>query len=215
MALTAPSGRREANKIRTREAVVSALFTLLATEPLDQLTAERVADAAGISRRTFFNYFPSVEAVMVYRDQQVLDLLGAKLAARPIDEPLMDSLNSVIDELFTVELLVAVSHTWRAIECSAAANRFALEALHEVLTDLGRTWAADRLTAARGCAPDELELAVVTAICMAAFDAAKRHWLTTFTGPIDEAARQRFVAMVHRAFEYARPGVERLVVRPD
>ena len=74
MVTTAPAGRREANKARTREAVVQAAVELLHTEGLDALTAEKVADAAGISRRTFFNYFPSVEAVFAFQAQQVLDL---------------------------------------------------------------------------------------------------------------------------------------------
>jgi AcrR family transcriptional regulator len=201
---TAP-GRREANKRRTRQALVDALFRLLGTDSLDQLTAERVADAAGISRRTFFNYFPSVEAVLAHRQQELLDQLRTALVRRPADEPLLDGVHAVIDELFTVELLAEATRLWRTIDLSPAAGRYALEVFQDALVDLGRDWAARRLS---GTDPDELRLAVLTASCLAAFDAACRSWLDDHPGPVDAAARAAFVARVRRAFEYLRPVVE-------
>lgn len=62
--MTATTGRREQNKAATRAAIAEAARRLLADEGADALTAEKVADAAGVSRRTLFNYFPSVEAAL-------------------------------------------------------------------------------------------------------------------------------------------------------
>jgi AcrR family transcriptional regulator len=55
---TAPS-RRELNKAATRQSITEAALTLLRRKGLGNFTVEEIADAAGDSRRTFFNYFGS------------------------------------------------------------------------------------------------------------------------------------------------------------
>lgn len=210
MELAIAPGRREANKARTRQAVSDALFALLATEPIDQLTAERVADAAGISRRTFFNYFPSVEAVLAHRQQEVLDQLRVVLARRPRSESLVEGLHATIDELFTVDLLAETAKVWQLIDHSPAATRYALEISHDVLVELAHDWAGRR-NPTLGAEPDDLRLAVMAASCMASFDIARRSWSAAHAGaPVDAAARDDFLARVHRAFEYLRPSLQQL-----
>ncbi|MCH5450323.1 TetR/AcrR family transcriptional regulator [Bacillus cereus] len=53
------TSRRELNKQATRAAIIEAAVSLLSENGLGNFTAEDLADAVGISRRTFFNYFPS------------------------------------------------------------------------------------------------------------------------------------------------------------
>ena len=60
----AAPGRRELNKARTREAIVGALRELVAELPAAEITVEQVAERAGVSRRTFFNYFGGIPAVL-------------------------------------------------------------------------------------------------------------------------------------------------------
>ncbi len=60
----AAPGRRELNKVRTREAIVGALRELVAEVPAADVTVDQVAERAGVSRRTFFNYFGSIPAVL-------------------------------------------------------------------------------------------------------------------------------------------------------
>lgn len=64
VATTTVPGRRELNKARTREAIVGALRELVAEAPAADITVEQLAERAGISRRTFFNYFGSISAVL-------------------------------------------------------------------------------------------------------------------------------------------------------
>lgn len=207
MIIPVAAGRREANKARTREAVVEAATALLQTQGLDSLTAEQVADAAGISRRTFFNYFPSVEAVFAYKAQEVLDALRTALASRPLGEPLVDGANAVVDEMFTATELDDAVRTWLIIDSSPAATRYALEATSESVVALGEQWAKERLQAA---APGTtaLRVSVLTTAFIAAFDTARLDWLRRHTPPIDERARAEFVRTVGEAFEYLRPAVE-------
>lgn len=208
-------GRREANKARTREAIVDAVHRLLATDGLDAMTAERVADEAGVSRRTFFNYFPSIDAVMAFRSREILDRVGAMLEARPTDEPLVDSLKVVIDELFTVDLLAEATTAWTAVESSPGAVRYDLAGNEQYMTELAERWVRAR-PATGADVPDPLQVEVTVAACMATFQAARRHWLARHTGGIDRRARDAFVATVHRAFEVLRtPGERADGMTPD
>ena len=54
-----PLGRRERRKRETREALLEAAFTLFAERGYHRTTVGEIADAAGVSRRTAFRYFPT------------------------------------------------------------------------------------------------------------------------------------------------------------
>lgn len=58
-------GLRETKKLATRKALSSATRRLAVTHGLDAVTVEMVCDDAGVSVRTFFNYFESKEAAIV------------------------------------------------------------------------------------------------------------------------------------------------------
>lgn len=81
------AGRREQNKVATRAAIAEAARRLLLEEGVDAVTAEKVADAAGVSRRTLFNYFPSVEAALNEPVATFLDRATEGLDQLPPDLP--------------------------------------------------------------------------------------------------------------------------------
>lgn len=56
--------RRDINKAETRAAIAEAARKIFKRAGFDGLTAEKIAEAAGVSRRTFFNYFPSVDSAL-------------------------------------------------------------------------------------------------------------------------------------------------------
>jgi AcrR family transcriptional regulator len=59
-----------------------------------QTTVEDIADAAAISPRTFFRYFPTKEDVVLWDEYD--PQLGELLAARPEDEPVAESFRAII-----------------------------------------------------------------------------------------------------------------------
>src|SRR5699024_1808460 len=58
-------GRREQKKLETRRAIRNAGLDLALENGLESLTVELIAHTAGVSPRTFFNYFASKEDALV------------------------------------------------------------------------------------------------------------------------------------------------------
>ncbi|WP_116115960.1 TetR/AcrR family transcriptional regulator [Austwickia chelonae] len=199
--------RREQNKKRTREAIVQAAADLLHQEGPASVTAEKVAEAAGVSRRTFFNYFSSVEAILAFQSHQVLEVLHEQLSSRPAGESLIDSAKAVLDMTFTVEALSEATRAWQQVEAFPGAHRYALEAHLEAVAALSEEWSANKLRAA-GLDVDPLQIAVLTASCMSAYDTARRAWLARLDGPVDKQSRDDFVHETQQALEYLRPAIE-------
>jgi AcrR family transcriptional regulator len=75
------TGLRERKKLRTRAAIQKEALRLFLKKGYEETTIEDIAEAVEISPSTFFNYFPSKEAV-VFQDD--LDpLIIAELNAQP------------------------------------------------------------------------------------------------------------------------------------
>lgn len=77
-------GTRETNRVRTRLALSRAAIELAAEAggPED-VTVDAIAERAGTSRRTFFNYFPGKDAAFV----RPLYDMGARYAAALTERP--------------------------------------------------------------------------------------------------------------------------------
>ncbi|KJK33920.1 TetR family transcriptional regulator [Streptomyces variegatus] len=70
----APLGLRERKKQATRAALVAAAVRLAAEHGAEHVTVDAISEAAGVSARTFFNYFDSRDDVFV--------MIGAESSAR-------------------------------------------------------------------------------------------------------------------------------------
>lgn len=80
-----------------REALRSAAVELIHARGFEAVTVEEIAQAAGVSRRTFFRYYDSKEDVMVEYFDRDDERLLTELAARPPDEsPLLAIRNALI-----------------------------------------------------------------------------------------------------------------------
>lgn len=76
-------GLREARKRRTRRALVEAALDLALDRGLEATTAEDVAQRAGVSARTFFNYFATKDAVFAAPGLDVAARLVELVRAAP------------------------------------------------------------------------------------------------------------------------------------
>ncbi len=96
----APPTRRERKKLETRQALEHAALRLFAEQGYEQTTVEEIAEAADVAVRTFFRYFSSKLDVLF--GDVVTDRVGrlrSELAGRPADEPAIDSVIAVMEQL--------------------------------------------------------------------------------------------------------------------
>ncbi|MGO6899415.1 TetR family transcriptional regulator, partial [Rhizobium ruizarguesonis] len=79
-------GRRERKRRQTRERIEQAAMTLFLQRGFDATTIEDITEAADVSKRSFFDYFPSKEEVVFAWQDAFADRLMAAVAARPAAE---------------------------------------------------------------------------------------------------------------------------------
>ncbi|WP_234399342.1 TetR/AcrR family transcriptional regulator [Psychromicrobium lacuslunae] len=125
--LIEPTNRRELNKAATREAIVVASLALLRERGLNKFTVEDVAAAAGISRRTFFNYFSSAEAAIASTTEGFLDQVIGEFAQRPLEESLLEAALQALRALIDPARLATVAEVYSLTEAHDAVGRFQSE----------------------------------------------------------------------------------------
>lgn len=90
------TGLRERKKLDTHREIIRCARALVQEYGVDQVTVEEIADAAGVSPRTFFNYFSSKEEAVVAPDPVVLIALAEELRTRPASEGPVAALRAVL-----------------------------------------------------------------------------------------------------------------------
>ena len=84
---SAPPSLKSRKRQVVRDALSAAALELFLKHGFEAVTVEEIAQAAGLSRRTFFRYYKSKEDVMVEHLDRDGERLLTELAARPLDEP--------------------------------------------------------------------------------------------------------------------------------
>ncbi|EDY43856.2 TetR/AcrR family transcriptional regulator [Streptomyces sp. SPB074] len=96
-------GLRERKKAATREAVHKAALELAVEHGFENVTVEAIADAAGISRRTFSNYFTAKEDAVLWGEEQHIKALVRAFRARPAHEGPWQALAGAVTDRFPAE----------------------------------------------------------------------------------------------------------------
>ncbi len=90
------TGLRERKKLDTRRALSDAALKLAFEGGFDSMTREAIADLAGVSLRTFNNYFSGKYEALAYRQTERLRRSIEVLRERPVDEPLWTSITEAV-----------------------------------------------------------------------------------------------------------------------
>jgi AcrR family transcriptional regulator len=190
----APS-RRELNKTATREAIATAALDFLRTRDIKDFTVDDVANAAGVSRRTFFNYFSSVEAAVASFTERYLDSLIVELQARPAVEPILESAAFALSAVGSPRDLAVLAETYTLTQDPQLA-RFQLQTwdecglkITEVIGERLPAVVRERLPASTGDMYIHALVGAIIGSCRAAFQV----WFSergTDTGP-ESLARLR------------------------
>jgi AcrR family transcriptional regulator len=84
-----PLGLRERKKLRTRRSIAEAALRLFAERGYEETTIADIAQAADVSPRTFFSYFPSKEDVVFAEiDDRLADVRAGLIPPSPGETPL-------------------------------------------------------------------------------------------------------------------------------
>ncbi|GAA4971593.1 AcrR family transcriptional regulator [Nonomuraea thailandensis] len=160
---------------RARRAVQAELATvaleLFTERGFDEVTVDDIARAAGVSKRSFFRYFPAKEDAVFGGVQVMGDDIAEQLAARPADERPWDSLHAVLRE-WVARIDAESRATLRLIERTPS-----LRARFQHKREEARSRIAEALAARTGLDPFTADL--LTAAAGAAVDCASREWLRT------------------------------------
>jgi AcrR family transcriptional regulator len=91
------TGLRERKKQQTRQAIHEAAMRLFAERGFDATTIADIADAADVSPRTFFSYFPSKEEAVFAKFDRAMEEFDRVLRERPEGTTALDALRSWVD----------------------------------------------------------------------------------------------------------------------
>ena len=87
---------RERKKRATRRSLRRVALDLVAERGFAHVTVEDIAEAADVSPRTFFNYFPSKEAALFGTDPDRVRALRERVVHQAPGEPVLDGLRMVM-----------------------------------------------------------------------------------------------------------------------
>jgi AcrR family transcriptional regulator len=109
--------KRSEMMLDTLEAVALRLFE---QQGFANVTVDDIANAAHISARTFYRYFPTKEDVLQARILRRTEELRTALAARPVDEPPLHSLRIALADVVAAED-TALMRRWIAVVAATPA----------------------------------------------------------------------------------------------
>ncbi|MBZ4486657.1 TetR family transcriptional regulator [Microbacterium sp. cx-55] len=146
---------------------------LFAERGFDQVTVEEIADAAGISARSFHRYFPAKEDAVIGDPTPWGEFLRDDFAARPADAPIWAALHASFDALLETGGHQGEEHKrgLRVLDSTASLRARHLEKhllWEAMLTPLVET----RLTGSQ----KPLRARVIVRAAIACFDSALSAW---------------------------------------
>ncbi|MFB8004522.1 TetR family transcriptional regulator [Nocardia sp. NPDC056000] len=86
--MTEPMGIRERKKLRLRETIAATAIRMFLESGFDRVSITDIAQAAEVSRRTLFAYFPTKEDLVLQRFADHEDEAARQIRARPGHPPL-------------------------------------------------------------------------------------------------------------------------------
>ena len=163
---------RERKRTRTRLMIQTEALRLFGEKGYAQTTVEAIAEAAAISPRTFFRYFPSKEDVVIWDEYDPLVL--EFLESRPTDEPLAETFRAGIRETLSGLYRSDPERLLTRVRLSATVPELRARFLDE------RTHGVEQFAALlankREALADELTLRVVGSALLAAVTVALDLW---------------------------------------
>jgi AcrR family transcriptional regulator len=194
-------GLRERKKQKTRETIIKVALELFAARGYEHTTIAEIADAADVSPRTIFVYFPSKEDILFCDVPEIQERFARALEHRAEGATALDALRDSIAESLDFgpnELLrkriVAHDETLRRVERARIDAPFQQLMVDAIATDLG----ASR---------DDIRPQMVAAALTAAFSALRDRDLAA---PSEPFSSEQAMAVADDVIGFVRGGLEAL-----
>jgi AcrR family transcriptional regulator len=193
-------GLRERKKQKTRETIITVALELFAERGYEQTTIAEIADAAEVSPRTIFAYFPSKEDILFCDTPEIQDRLAQALRERPEGATALDALRDFIAGSLSPDgnevlrkRIVAANETLRRNERARFApfEQLMIEAIAEDLH----------------AGPDDIRPRMVAAALVAAFSAIHDH---DPAAPPESFSPEQAIAVIDDVMGFLRGGLEAL-----
>ena len=182
----------ERRKAQTRREIAEHALELFMRNGYSAVGADAIADAAGVSLRTFYRYFSGKDEVLVPIVSDSFGELVDRIAAQPVDEPLSVAVERAV-EAFEPRLggegVAALAQLLIAVPALSARVGLEFAALEERMVALVRERARD---------VDEEDARVTAAIIVLCLRIALRSVAQQPPTPFDVA--------LHRALRHAQAG---------
>ena len=138
----------------------------------DGTTIEDITQAADVSKRSFFDYFPSKEEVVFAWQDSFAECLVGAIAGRPAEEPLSTVVEEALTSAITVALdaqSLALGELVRETPVLSARNQLKYTKLEQKLTEalLARTGGDDT---------DKLRIRLLSAVVVSALRVGGERW---------------------------------------
>lgn len=196
----APLSKREKNKQNTRNTIALAALELAKTHGYEALTVDLVAAEADVSRRTFFNYFSSIDDCLTEWVRRILDRAIEEMDKQPLDIPVMESAIKAFGALTDDDSLRRVAELSRVGTKSQSLQAIGLSSWHDCAARV-----SDHLIEFRkDIAPFDAKIfsQVVIGGAMSAF----QEWERTVASAPTPADLKRLEEFIHRALLLIKEG---------
>lgn len=186
---------------RTREALRQAAVVRFLAQGVEDTSAEQIAADAGVSLRTFYRHFSSKHDLL-FADYTGLNWFRAALEARPVDEPVIDSVQAAIFAFpYDVEAVTKIA----ALRGGDLDQGRIVRHIRDVQADLADAIEAQlqlRRRAAQQTSEDRLRVTVLGRCIAAAVFGAMEAWMVGEDRSLGALAK-----MSHLALESLRAGI--------
>jgi len=195
-------GLRERRRRQTSADIRDAAVRLARERGYDRVTIEEICVEAGISPRTFFNYFPNKESAIAYGPSDIpTELVGEFVAAGPAPYPVV-----------LAELIALAAHHLRDMPPAREQAAGMLElakttpaVLAAFLSDLERfqNQLADMVARRQAMQPDDEIPALISALALTAVRSGLERWSSGEPNDTDDTPMpyvERAAALVNSIF---------------
>jgi AcrR family transcriptional regulator len=194
-------GLRQRKKIATREAISAAALRLALDRGPENVRVDDIAEAAGVSPRTYNNYFSSREQAIVAAISAERGLrIAAALRERPRDEPLARAAIEAVVEQYVAEAEPG-SDAFRLLTSAPSLRAEFLGTVSAIEEPL-----AGAIAERTGI--DELRAAVLAAALSAAARVAAGRWLRPASDGLVVAPSTPLADALREALAHVAPALE-------